>query len=145
MKQKIKQIRILLGTLTLFVAGAVGVLIPQTGYAATCGDVETSIIGGDICKDGTTGKDTAVESNVIWVLLRWAVNLMIAGVGVLAVAGIAYAAILYTSAGGNQEQVKKALGMITNVVIGVIAFGVMWALSQWLIPGGVFNGDGMVR
>jgi archaellum component FlaF (FlaF/FlaG flagellin family) len=63
---------------------------------------------------------------------------MTAGVAILAIIGIIYAAVLYTSAGPNQEQVKKAKDMLRNVVIGIIAFALMAALLQWLVPGGVF-------
>jgi len=48
-----------------------------------------------------------------------------------------YGSILYTSAGGNPEQVKKARTIFTNVVIGVVAFAGMWALLNFIIPGGV--------
>jgi hypothetical protein len=61
-----------------------------------------------------------------------------AGVGVLALAGIVYGAVLYTSAGGSPEQIKKARTIFVNVVVGVVAFAAMWGLLNFLIPGGVF-------
>lgn len=103
----------------------------------TCGDAHTSIIGGDICKPaaGSTG----VQANPIWSILIWVLNIMLAGVGVLAVGGVVYAGILYVTAADSAEQVKKAKGIITNVVIGLVAFGLMYSLLNWLIPGGVFS------
>ena len=68
------------------------------------------------------------------------INILVAGVGVVALAGILYGAILYTTAGGSSEQVKKAMGIFQNVVIGVVAFAGMWVLLNFLVPGGVFNG-----
>lgn len=53
--------------------------------------------------------------------------------------GIVYGSILYTSAGGNAEQTKKAMGIITNVVIGIIAYGLMYVGLNFLVPGGVFG------
>jgi hypothetical protein len=103
-------------------------------YAAgnECGDgVKTAIISCDASKGGDLG--------AVGALLLIVINIMTAGVGVLALAGIIYGAVLYTSAGGNPEQVKKARTIFTNVVIGVIAFGGMFALLNFLIPGGVFN------
>jgi hypothetical protein len=47
------------------------------------------------------------------------------------------AGVLYTSAGSNSSQVQKAKTMITNTIIGVLAYAVMWAILEWLIPGGV--------
>jgi hypothetical protein len=67
---------------------------------------------------------------------------MTGGVILLAIAGVVYGSVLYTSAGGNQEQVKKARTVITNVVIGVLLFVLMFGLANWLIPGGVFNSSG---
>jgi hypothetical protein len=97
-----------------------------------CGGVKTSIIQ---CKQSGTGttKDTG-----IWGVLLLAINILTAGVGVAAIGGVVYGAILYTSAGGSQEQVKKAMGVITNVVIGVVAYALMFSLLNFLIPGGLF-------
>ena len=66
-------------------------------------------------------------------------NIMTAGIGILAVGGIVYGGILYASAGDKAEQTKKAIGVITNVVIGIAAYGLMYVLLNFLIPGGVFN------
>lgn len=135
---KIKQI---VASIGLFAS----ILVPSAVFfssvpvtALECGEgVETSIIGGDIC-EGVDNKSDNVENNAIWKLLTWVINIMVAGVGILAVAGIVYGSILYTTAGGSQEQVKKAMGIFTNTAIGVIAFALMYVLLQWLIPGGVF-------
>jgi hypothetical protein len=67
------------------------------------------------------------------------INILTAGVGIAAIGGIVYGAVLYTTAGGSQEQVKKAISIITNVVIGIVAYALMWALLNFLIPGGVFK------
>jgi hypothetical protein len=64
---------------------------------------------------------------------------MTAGVGVLAVLGVVWAAVLYTTADDRADQVKKAKDMIWNVVFGLIAFGLMYALLNFLIPGGIFT------
>lgn len=100
----------------------------------TCGGVETSII-----ECGGKKNAKKIENTGLWNLLLVIINIMTAGVGVLALAGIIYGAVLYTSAGGNPEQVKKARGIFLNVAIGVIAFGAMYALLNFLVPGGVFN------
>jgi len=122
---------------------------------ADCGGVETSIISCDqkgktecfdgkaVDKDGNCSdgsKPTVeLEDTGAWGILLLAINVLSAGVGVIAVGGVVYASVLYTSAGGNPEQVKKAMGMITNVVIGVVAYAIMFSLLNFLIPGGLFN------
>ena len=102
--------------------------------AQQCGGVQTSIIN---CDQGGGSGD--VEDSGLWGILILTINILIAGVGVLALAGIVYGAVLYTSAGGSTEQVKKAYGIFTNVAIGVLAFAAMFTLLNFLIPGGVFN------
>lgn len=88
---------------------------------------------------GGVAPNNSVESSGVWGLLLFAINILTAGIGVLAVAGIVYGSILYTSAGGNPEQTKKAMGIISNVVIGIVAYALMYALLNFLIPGGLFD------
>lgn len=130
-KQTIQNIAVVVGILLLPV---VTVLSTTPALAAECGGVETAIIscGGD--KGSSNVEDTG-----LWGILLMAINILTAGVGVLALAGIVYGAILWTSAGGSPEQIKKARTVFTNVVIGVVAFGGMYALLNFIVPGGVFN------
>lgn len=126
-------VRILLSAFV--VAGAVSVLLPSvsTVFAAECGGVTTSIIACD------QAGGSAVEDTGVWGILLLVINIFTAGIGIAAVAGVVYGSILYTSAGGSQEQVKKAMGVFTNVAIGVIAYAGMYALLNFIIPGGLFN------
>lgn len=111
----------------------VSVLYASPASAAKCGGVETSLIE---CDQDNEGDD--VEDNGIWGLLLIVLNIMTAGVGVLGVAGIVYGAILYTTAEDKADQVKKATDIITNVIIGLVLFALMYAGLNYLIPGGVF-------
>lgn len=133
MKKKIKQkVKFLLIGITLSVFSA-GLF---TGYsvaaANSCAGVDTSIIH---CDEQGGGE---IQDSGVWALLLLAINILTAGVGVVALGGIIYAAILYTSAGGNTEQVKKAMTIITDIVIGVLAYALMYAVLNFLIPGGIF-------
>lgn len=138
---KIKQtLKTVVVGLFLF-AGLFAVLMPTTTFAAAtdkgnngCGTA-TSIISCnnvDVTKNG-------VNNTGVWSLLLTAINILTGLVGLAAVVGVIYGSILYTSAGGSQEQVKKAMGIITNVVIGVIAYALMFAGLNFLIPGGLFT------
>ena len=124
---------VVLGTLLLF--GAFLIINPTVANATSCGGVQTSIIS---CSQAG-GDNTDIKNTGLWGILILAVNILTAGVGVLALAGIVYGAILYTTAGGSAEQVKKAMDIFRNVIIGVVAFAGMWALLNFLIPGGAFN------
>lgn len=126
----------------LVLGATVAVAVAPSAVQAetSCGGVQTSIISCDQDNTDTdgSGKVNAEETGV-WGLLITALNILTAGVGVLALAGIVYGAILYTTAGGSTEQIKKAYTVFTNVGIGIVAFAGMWALLNFLIPGGAFT------
>ena len=86
------------------------------------------------------GDENAIlkDVNSIEELLNIALVTVSSGVGLLAVGSLIYAGVLYASAGANSSQVSKAKEMIRNTIIGIVAYTVMWAFLQWLIPGGVF-------
>jgi hypothetical protein len=98
-----------------------------------CGGAETSIIR---CSQGA---GTTTESNGVWALLMIALNILTAGIGIAAVGGIAYGAALYASSSDKPEQAKAGITFIKNVVIGLVAYGLMFVLLNFLIPGGIFN------
>ncbi len=100
----------------------------------TCGEIPTSIIS-------CGGKKNAdnLQDNGIWNLLLVALNIMTGLVGIAAIGGLIYGSILYASAQDNDSQVKKAKDTIGNVVIGIVAFALMYSFLQFIIPGGVFN------
>lgn len=131
-KQTIKTV-VLSAFLVFSVFGITGLNADKAAAAEKCGGVETAIIS---CTQ--KGGDDKIENTGLWGLLLLAINILTAGVGIAAIGGIVYGSILYTSAGGSQEQVKKAVGIITNVVIGVIAYALMYAGLNFLIPGGLF-------
>ncbi len=138
-KQKIKQF-VVGAALVLSLAAFSNIIAsPNTDAACDptaancCGGVETAIIS--CAQTGTSGE---VEDTGAWGVLLLAINILTAGVGVATLGGIVYASIMYTSSGGNPEQTKKAMQIITNIVIGVIAYAGMYALLNFLVPGGLF-------
>ncbi len=98
-----------------------------------CGGVEVAILE---CDTSNTGD--AVQDSALWSILSLVLNIMIGGVGIAAVGGIIYAAIMYASAQDNASQVQQAKDMIRNVIIGLVLMLVMWAGLQYLIPSGIF-------
>ena len=132
----IKQTIILLAA----VIGISGLFAGPFVSAATCGTdgngnaIDTSIIGCSP-KAGANG----VEGTAVWSLLLIIINILTAGVGIVAVGGIIYGSVMYATSGGNPENVKKARGIITNVVIGIIAYAFMYTLLNFITPGGLFN------
>lgn len=99
-----------------------------------CGGAKVSILGCSQKEGGKTAKDTGV-----WALILIVLNIMTAGVGVLAVGGVVYASILYASSSDNADQTKQAKQIIKNVAIGILAYGGMYLMLNFLVPGGIFS------
>lgn len=135
-KQKLIALLIVLSSfiaVVSFDATAYAACTPGPGESC-CGGTETSIIA---CPQNSEGTDT--KNNGIWGVLLIALNILTASVGIAAVGGIVYGSILYTTAADSTEQTKKAIEVIRNVVIGLVAYGMMYIGLNFLIPGGVFT------
>lgn len=126
---KLKQ-TIVLRSIALVVAMSGFVWLSSPVAMADCAGAKTAIIN---CTKGAKG------SSAITDLLLQAIQIMTIGVGIAAVGGIVYAAIIYTTAEDKAAQVTKAKMIIFNVVLGIIAYFLMYAFLQFLIPGGAFT------
>lgn len=134
---KIKQTMLSLAVIFIVFMGLF-VNIPQVS-AAKCAGVDTSIID---CDDGTSG-DSGV--NGIYKVLNLGLNILTGGIVIAAIGGIIYGSVLYTTAGGNAEGVKKAKSTIINVVIGLVAYALLYSFMNYLIPGGFLNKTGNIN
>ena len=108
-------------------------------HSSNAAALDCGILPQTFCSAAESPTTNNPQDSGVWKILLLVINILVAGVGILALIGIIYGAMLYTSSGGNPEQVKKAKGIFTNVVIGVGAFALMYVFLQWLVPGGVFN------
>jgi hypothetical protein len=108
---------------------------PQIAFAAedNC-NYEGSVISAE-CDTSETG----AQRTVIWDILLLTINILTAGIGILAVGGVVYASIRYATAGGNTEQTKQAMKQLGNIAIGIIAYALMYSFLNFLIPGGLFS------
>ena len=127
---KIKQTLLILALLI----GLGGFFLEAPVSALTCGGATTSIIG---CTQDNTGTD--IKNSGIWGILMTAINILSVGVGIAAVGGIVYGAILYTTAGGSMEETKIAKKLILNVVFGIVTYALMFSFLNFIIPGGLFS------
>ncbi len=100
----------------------------DSGDAGVCGEARTNII---TCE----GEGVSAMANV----LKTAIFILTILIGIVAVGGITYGAILYASAEDNAGQTTKAKGIIRDVAIGLLLYGLMVAIINWLIPGGVIG------
>ena len=67
-------------------------------------------------------------------VLSVGVNIFSILVGILAVIGIIYAGIKYITANGDVAQVTLAKRRITEIVIGIAVYVLIYAFLGWLLP-----------
>jgi hypothetical protein len=105
--------------------------VPVYAAEVTCGVLDKSMC------DNAQQKD--LEKSGLFDLLRFAISLLTAGVGIAAVGVFVYAGILYSSAGGDSARVSQAKKLITDATIGLLLYAVVFFALNWLIPGGVIG------
>ena len=67
-------------------------------------------------------------------VLNFAVEILSIGVGILGVLGIVIVGIQYLTAGGNEEQTRKAKRRMFEIVIGLVAYVLVYAFLKFLLP-----------
>ena len=111
-----------------------GVLMASPVFAS-CSDAElekgcvnTAILGenGCSCDDG--------NGSSVLNLLTTIVDIMAVGIGILGVIGITIVGIQYLTAGGSEEKTRKAKRRMFEIVIGLVAYVLIYALLKWLMP-----------
>lgn len=98
-------------------------LVADEASAATC------------CPAGT---ENSAKTCFVAKYINPVVSLLSALVGVVVVISIIAGGLQYSSAGSDPNKVGAAKKRIANAVIALIGFIFLFALMQWLIPGGMF-------
>lgn len=113
--------------MAMVITGAV--FMPRMAMATnSCGGAETSIIS---CEG--TGSTAIID------IIKQVIKILTAGIGIAAFGAVVYGAFLYTTSEGSPDKVKKAREVWMNTVIGLLMFAFMVAITNFIIPGGVFN------
>ena len=105
-----------------------GIVVAQPALAASCAGAYKSVISCD-------GEGSTALINIV----KQVIQILTAGVGVAAVGAVIFGAVLYTTSEGSPDKVKKAREIWTNTAIGLLMFAFMVAITNFIIPGGVFN------
>lgn len=122
---------------SIITAVIVTVLSFSNVSAATCGytsdgkAIETSIID---CNANNAGSISGMLLKII--------DFIAIGVGIAVVGGIAWGGLIYAQSGGDAGKVKEAKQIIINAVIGLVLFFLMYAATNFLVPGGLFRSGG---
>lgn len=115
-----------IGLLVALALSFTSALIAQPASAKKCGNTETAILECDNTE------------NSIALLLKQAVQILYAVIGVLSVVMVMVAGLIYATAGEHEERVKLAKTMIRNTIIGIVLYMFMTVILNFLVPGGVF-------
>ncbi|MBR3321398.1 MAG: hypothetical protein IKG04_05720 [Exiguobacterium sp.] len=67
-------------------------------------------------------------------ILMLVVRIMTVGIGIIGAIGITVSGIQYITAGGNEEQTRKAKRRIFEIVIGFLAYVLLYAVLSFLVP-----------
>jgi hypothetical protein len=67
------------------------------------------------------------------------VNLLSAAVGVVVVLGIIFGAIQFSSSAGDPQKAANGKNHIRNALLGLLAYILLYAFIQFIIPGGKLN------
>ncbi len=109
---------------------AMGMMTPSLAFADNKADdncVETSILGnGQVCDN---------EGDSIINVLKLVVDIMSIGIGILGVIGITIVGIQYLTAGGSEEKTRKAKRRLFEIIIGLVAYAIIYGILQWLNVG----------
>ncbi|MBR3322352.1 hypothetical protein IKG05_01795 [Candidatus Saccharibacteria bacterium] len=90
---------------------------------------KTAIIGNGTSTGCECGGGEGVKS-----ILNLVVDIMTVGVGILGVIGITVVGIQYLTAGGNEEKTRKSKRRMFEIVIGLVAYVLIYAALKWLLP-----------
>ncbi len=100
--------------------------------------IQTSFnIAGTNCLPKNEGE--ATNRNPIFVLATYIMRFLSILVGLAVTGGIVWGGILYSTAQGNPGQTQKAVTVIANAIIGLLMFILMYAIINFLVPGGIFQ------
>lgn len=97
----------------------------------TCEDDETEVsvaIGGENCVS---------NDNLISQYLKWIIQFLTGGVGLVITLMIVVSGVQYTLAGSSPDKVQQAKSRLKNAIIGLVLFILLSAILNYLVPGGL--------
>jgi len=72
-------------------------------------------------------------------LINTVVAFFSALVGIAVVGGIIYGGLLYATANGNSSKTQQGISVIVNAIIGLLLYIFLFALTNFLVPGGIIG------
>ena len=100
---------------------------------------------GKKCGKGSTTVNTKLDlgckrqnKNPIIDLAYALIRFLSVGVGIVVVASVVFAGIMYTTSEGNPEKTAQAKSRIQTSIMALILYLFIFAIVQYLVPGGLF-------
>ncbi len=126
--------KILVGIIAIIISA---VFVVSTPVFAECppGTVPVSILGNeDNTVTGSNGEKCLQDDkgSSVTYILNLIVDIMTIGIGILGVVGISIVGIQYLTAGGSEEKTRKAKRRLFEIIIGLAAYAVFYAILTWL-------------
>ena len=75
----------------------------------------------------------------MFMIANFVVDILSMGVVIVGVIGVTIAGTTYLTAKDSEEKTRKAKNRIFEIVIGLVAYAVLYVGVQWLLPGGRLN------
>ncbi len=94
---------------------------------------------GDACVASSAPSWCSQPNSPILDLLFSVIRFLSDGVGLVVIASIVFAGIQYTTAGGDPQNVAKAVKRIRSSITALILFIFIYAILNYLLPAGFFK------
>ncbi len=123
---------------SLSIVAALGSFLAPARVAASCSAQTAKEDANCEQVSDCKGGDISEANCGITHYLKIFINTLSALVGVTVVAVLVMGGIQYSTSAGDPNAAAAAKQRITNGILALVAFGMMYGFLQWLVPGGVF-------
>lgn len=113
-------------------------LVPTLAYAADAAECKVVTLSTPLL-NGQGSVSSCAKGGIIFAYLRMIIQYLSGAVGLVVVLLIVIGGIQYITSAGNPAGVKAAKTRITNAITGLILFLLMFAILNFLIPGGIIG------
>lgn len=107
------------------------------GSCVVCGTGNNSVQ----CDAFNNAKDCNASNgcNLVAKYIQPLINTLAVVVGLLSVVSIMIGGVQFASSDGDPQKAAAAKGRIAKTIIALVSFMFLYALLQFLVPGGIFN------
>lgn len=101
-------------------------------------DAQLCSTGGE---NGSTGQQADATGCLFTKYINPLIAVVSALVGVAVIAGVIWGGIEYITSAGDPQKAASGKKHIMNALIALVAYGLLYAFLQFMVPGGILNGQ----